>query len=53
MPADLAHARIVLIFKKGDTKNLKNYRPISILNTLCKVFAAIIHRRLAAKLHEH
>ena len=46
-------ARVVLIFKKGNTEDLKNYRPISLLNTLYKIFAAIIQRRLAKHLDKH
>ena len=33
-------ARVVLIFKKGDSNKFENYRPISSLNTLYKIFAA-------------
>ncbi len=46
-------ARVVLIYKKGDTSKYENYRPISLLNTLYKLFAAILQRRIAAKLDKH
>ena len=53
VPEEILKARLVLIFKKGDTNNLGNYRPISLLNTIYKVLAAIIQERLAAKLEPH
>ena len=37
-------ARVVLIYKKGDTNKFENYRPISLLNTLYKIFAAILQK---------
>ena len=40
----------MLLYKKGDTSNMDNYRPISLLNTIYKIFAAIVHKRLADKL---
>ena len=40
-------ARVVHIFKKGNTSNLANYRPISLLNTMYKLFAAITQDRMA------
>ena len=40
-------ARVVSIFKKGDPKKLANYRPISLLNSFYKIYAALIQRRLA------
>ncbi len=33
-PEELAKARVVLIYKKGATKDLNNYRPISLLNRI-------------------
>ena len=52
-PEEFAYARVVLIFKKGDTKDLKNYGPMSLLNSLYNIFAAIIQKRLAEKLDRH
>ena len=46
-------ARVVLIFKKGDTNKFDNYRPISLLNTLYKLFAAILQRRISETLDKH
>ena len=45
-PECLKCARIVPIYKKGDSKNISNYRPISLLPTLSKVFERCILRRL-------
>ena len=49
MQEEITKARVVLIFKKGDRENLANYRPISLLNTLYKILAAIVQKRLAEK----
>ena len=46
-------ARVVLILKKGDSNKFENYRPISLLNTLYKIFAAILHRRICKTLDKH
>ena len=46
-------ARVVLIYKKGDTNKFENYRPISLPNTLYKIFAAILQRRISEKLDQH
>ena len=46
-------ARVVLIFKKGDSNKFENYRPISLLNTLYKIFAAILQRRISSTLDRH
>ena len=45
-PDRLKEARVVPVFKAGDTKSPSNYRPISILPPLSKLFEKIVHRRL-------
>ncbi len=50
VPEEQLRARVVLIYKKGDTSKYENYRPISPLNIIYKLFAAIIQRRIASKL---
>ena len=52
IPEEILQARIVMIFKKGDTSNLNNYRPIALLNSIYKIIASIIQRRIAEKLDE-
>lgn len=44
-------AKIVPIFKKGDRKNVKNYRPISILS--CVFFMRFITRHLNSVISEN
>ena len=39
-------SRVVPIFKKGDPTLPGNYRPISITNTISKIFEKIIHRQM-------
>ena len=45
-------AKIILIHKKGDIENIKNYRPISLLPVVYKIFTKIINNRLATTLDE-
>lgn len=47
MPTEELQSRVVLIVKKGNSKQLTNYRPMSLLNTLYKIQAAIIQTRLS------
>ena len=50
IPEEALRAKVILIFKKGDSSNLENYRPISLLNTCYKIFAAILQKRIAKTL---
>ena len=47
IPDDWAKGIITPIFKEGDRQNTANYRGITILSTVGKVFASILERRLA------
>ena len=37
--------KLIVLFKKGDVKLPKNYRPIAIIPVMCKVLAGILLRR--------
>ena len=39
-------ANVVIIFKKGKVDDMANFRPIALLNTIYKFYAAIIGNRL-------
>ena len=39
-------AKVIPIFKKGSALDVNNYRPISLLPALSKIFEKIMHRRL-------
>lgn len=45
-PSSLKIARVIPILKSGDMQNPNNYRPISILPSLSKIFEKAIHKRL-------
>ena len=45
-PTGLKTANVIPIFKKGDITNLNNYRPISLLPVLSKVFEKIINKQI-------
>jgi len=42
MPEEFLLARIVLIYKKGDTNLCEIFRPISLFNSMYKIFAAVV-----------
>ena len=46
-PSDLKQAHVCPIFKKGDTKDPNNYRPISIKAALSKVFEKVIREQIS------
>ena len=50
IPEAWENAMITLLHKKGDITKLENYRPISLLSTLYKLFMKIIAKRLTKKL---
>ncbi len=53
VPDKLKYAKVVPIFKSGDSTSCNNYRPISILPVFSKVFERIIHKRLYNFLSHH
>ena len=53
VPQQLLQARVVSLYKKGDTSKMENYRPISLLNSMYKIYAAIIQERLQKGLDKH
>ena len=46
-PDILKHADITSVFKKGDSTKKENYRPISTLSNLSKVFERILHDQIS------
>ena len=44
IPEEELRARVVLIYKKGDTNKYGNYRPISLLDASYKLYAALLQK---------
>lgn len=51
-PKQWSESDIILLFKKGDPKNIGNYRPISLLPSLYKLFSSIIEKRISTTLEK-
>ena len=45
-PSELKRAQVTPIFKKDDPFIMKNYRPVSILNSTSKIFEKILNKQL-------
>lgn len=52
-PDKLKEAKILPIFKSGNKQLVENYRPISILNSVSKIFEKVVLIRLISHLTEH
>ena len=46
-PIDKLEAEVVSLYKKGDPLNPANYRPISLLCSIYKIYAGLIQKRLS------
>ena len=51
-PKHKLDAYVASIFKKGDPKKQENYRPISLLNSIYKIYTAIMQKRIAAAIDD-
>ena len=52
-PDELKIARVISLFKSGNRNLMSNYRPISFLPTLSKIFEKLIHVRIYQFLDEN
>ena len=51
IPESQKNAIVKLLFKKGDHRELKNWRPVSLLNTDYKILSKILTARLSKIMH--
>ena len=45
-PEEWKVARLSVIFKKGDARDARNYRPISIIPVMAKLFSVVLYCRM-------
>jgi Reverse transcriptase (RNA-dependent DNA polymerase) len=53
VPAKMKIAKVVPIFKSGDSSDVNNYRPISLLCTFSKILEKIVSNRLTSYLNQN
>jgi len=52
-PEELKRACVIPIYKKGSKNNIENYRPISVLPTISKVFEKLLLIQISTHLDKH
>ena len=52
MPSKMELAELVTLYKKGNVENPANYSPIALLNTLYKIYASLIKKRISLGLDQ-
>ncbi|PZC78256.1 hypothetical protein B5X24_HaOG202328 [Helicoverpa armigera] len=53
IPLQFTHSNIIILHKKGDKTDINNYRPISLISHLYKLFIKVIHNRIREHLDQH
>ena len=53
IPDDLKSARVTPIYKKNSKTEAGNYRPVSILSTISKLFERVVYNQLDQYLQDH
>ena len=53
IPDSWHEAKTVILFKKGDPEDIKNYRPISLLSHSYKIFTRLLQTRIERTLDEN
>ena len=53
IPDSWHEVKIVILFKKRDPKDIKNYRPISLLSHSYKIFTRLLQNRIERTLDEN
>jgi hypothetical protein len=53
VPNDLKIAKVIPIFKKGDSELPSNYRPISLLSIFNKLLEKLVYKRIYSFLNHH
>lgn len=51
-PSALKTARVTPVFKKGDQKNIANYRPISVVSVFSKILEKVIYDKIISFLNK-
>ena len=45
IPAEWKEAKMIILHRKGETRDIKNYRPISLLSHMYKLFTWILKKK--------
>ena len=53
IPEEWKQSELIIIYKSGDTENVKNYRPISLLSHVYKVFVKVLLARTQNKMDDY
>ena len=52
-PSDYKKAKVTLIFKRGDRCESNNYRPISVISAIARIFEKLVYIQLENYVHKH
>ena len=53
IPAEWKEAKMIILHKNGDARDFKNYKPISLLFHMYKLFTRILQKRMGRVLDEN
>ena len=52
-PDDLRIAKVIPIFKSGDVKLFTNYRPVSVLTIISKIFEQVVYIKVLKHINDN